>query len=94
MDAITLIAAALATARITRLVTTDRITHAPRRWVLSRLDQEGLMAYLITCDWCASVYAGAGVAAVLWAAPAWAVWPLYALAFSYVAGWLARGEME
>lgn len=94
MDAITLITAALATARLTRLVTTDRITHAPRRWVLSRLDDDGLLAYLVVCDWCVSVYVGAGVAAVLWAAPAWVVWPLYALAFSYVAGWLARGETE
>lgn len=94
MDAITLAVAALATARITRLVTTDRITQAPRAWILSKLNSDGLPAYLIVCDWCASVYAGAGVAALLWTGPAWTVWPMYALAFSYVAGWLSRGEVE
>lgn len=94
MDAIILATAALATARITRLVTTDRITQAPRSWIIKRLNPEGLLAYLIVCDWCASVYVGAGVAALLWVGPAWIVWPLYALAFSYVAGYLARGETE
>jgi hypothetical protein len=94
MDAITLAVAALATARITKLVTTDRITAAPRRWILRRLDSDGLAAYLIVCDWCVSVYTGGGVAAAgawtgLWA---WAwVLPL-ALAFSYASGWLAARE--
>lgn len=94
MDAITLTVAALATARLTRLITTDRITQAPRRWVLSRLDGDGLMAYLVVCDWCSSVYVGAGVAAALWGLGDWVMWPLYALAFSYVTGLLARGETE
>jgi len=94
MDAITLFTAALATGRLTRLVTRDRITHAPRRRLLLKLDPEGLAAYLVVCDWCVSVYVGAGVALLLWAGPAWAVWPLYALAFSYVAGWLASKEDE
>lgn len=94
MDAITLLTAALATARLTRLITTDRITQAPRKRILGRLDSEGLLAYLIVCDWCASVYAGAGVAALLWSGWDWVAWPLYALAFSYVAGWLSRGEVE
>lgn len=96
MDAITLLIAALATARITRLVTRDRITHAGRRRLLNRLDQDGLLAYLIVCDWCVSVYTGAGVASAgalagLWSW-AWVV-PL-TLAFSYTAGWLASKEDE
>lgn len=96
MDLITLLVAALATARLTRLITTDRITQAPRQWALRRLASDGLTAYLIVCDWCASVYVGAAVAA----AGAWAgSWPWtwatpLALAFSYVAGYLARGESE
>lgn len=94
MDLITLLIGALATARITRLVTTDRITLAPRTWIQIRLDPDGLPAYLITCDWCASVYAGAGVAAALAYGPAWTVWALAALAFSYTAGWLAAKEGE
>lgn len=94
MDLITLGVAALATARITRLVTTDRITQAPRRWLLKRLDQEGLMAYLVVCDWCASVYAGGIVVVVVLLGGQPGFWVLAALAFSYVAGWLARGEVE
>lgn len=95
MDAITLILAGLATARITRLITTDRITAAPRRWVLNRLDEQGLMAYLIVCNWCASVYVGAAMtAAVVWAWN-WAQYPAMALAFSHLAGYLAaRTETE
>lgn len=92
MDAITLLTAALATARITRLVTTDRITQAPRQWALRRLSSEGLLAYLIVCDWCASVYAGAGVVAVtVWGGTP-GTWVLTALALSYAAGWLAARE--
>lgn len=96
MDTITLAVAALVTARITRLITTDRITQAPRGWILARLDSEGLAAYLIVCDWCASFYAGLAVAGAGAWAGLWSWWwtvPL-GLAFSYVAGWLARGEME
>ena len=92
MEAIILATAALATARLTRLVTTDRITKAPREWAVRRLDADGLLAYLLVCDWCTSVYTGAGVAAWLWFGPSWSVWPLYALAFSYAAGWLSARE--
>lgn len=94
MDLITLLVGALATARLTRLVTADRITQAPRTWLQIRLDPDGLAAYLLTCDWCASVYTGAGVAALLAWGPGWSVWVLTALAFSYTAGWLAARESE
>lgn len=96
MDLITLLIAALACARITRMVTTDRITQVPRDWILMRLDPEGLPAYLVTCNWCVSVYTGAGTAAVGAWACLWSWWwafPL-ALAFSYVAGFLASKESE
>lgn len=96
MDAITLLLGALATARLTRLVTRDRITHGARRWALKHLDHEGLTAYLIVCDWCTSIYLGAVVAAVGAWAGLWTwgwVLPL-CLAFSYVAGWLASQEGE
>lgn len=96
MEPITLLISALVTARITRLITRDRITMAPRRWLLQRLPNDGMMAYLIVCDWCSSVYVGLGVAAggavAGWWTGAWIV-PL-GLAFSYVAGWLASKEDE
>jgi hypothetical protein len=96
MDIITAVLAALATARLTRLVTSDRITQGPRFWALRKLPEHGLVAYLITCDWCASVYAGAGVAGAWWA---WGHTAAYtavtaALAFSYCAGFLASKESE
>lgn len=95
MDTITLLLlGALATARLTRLVTTDRITQAPRHWAIRKLPEHSLAAYLLVCDWCVSVYAGAAVAAAGVFHGDWS-WPVgigAALAFSYVAGWLASRE--
>jgi hypothetical protein len=96
MDIITFALAALATARLTRLVTTDRITQAPRHWAIRRLPRESLVAYLLVCDWCVSVYTGAVVAGAWWA---WGDTTAYtaataALAFSYVSGALASRESE
>lgn len=96
----TLILAALATVRITRLVTSDRLTERPRLWLLTqvirRRGEDALLAYLITCTWCVSVYTGAAVAG------AWYLWGdhriftacVAALAFSYVTGWLTSRESE
>ena len=94
MDLITFAVAALATARITRLITTDRITQAPRNRILRKLNPEGLLAYLVVCDWCVSVYAGGLAVGVVILGGRPGFWVLAALAFSYVAGWLARGEAE
>lgn len=91
-----LVAMTLATARVTRLITRDRILAAPRRAVLNALPDDHLIAYLIVCDWCVSVYTGALAAA----GGAWAGWwswdavPAIALAFSYVTGYLASREGE
>lgn len=94
MDLITLLTAALATARLTLLVTTDRITQAPRSWLLRKLPEDSLLAYLIVCDRCVSVYTGAAVTAGWLWGPAWFSWLAVALALSYVAGWLASREGE
>jgi hypothetical protein len=94
MDTITLLIGALATARLTRLVTTDRITQGPRGWALRRLKEGGLLAYLVVCDWCVSVYIGGIVVGAILLGGQPGFWVLAALAFSYVAGWLARGEVE
>lgn len=94
MTALTLLLAALATARLTRLVTRDRITRAPRNWALRRLPDGHLLAYLLMCDWCVSVYMGAATAGAWWA---WGDHRLYvaavaALAFSHTTGWAATRE--
>ncbi|SCF78877.1 hypothetical protein GA0115259_1025513 [Streptomyces sp. MnatMP-M17] len=94
MDAFTLVLAALATARLTRLITVDRITEAPRNWVIRQLPRESLLSYLLVCSWCSSVYAGAGVGAAWWAwgAERWFVAVCAALAFSHITGWLSIRE--
>jgi len=94
MQTLTLLLAALATARITLLITTDRITEAPRQWLVrkavARAGSESLAAYLLVCNWCSSVYVGAGVAGAwwVWGEQRWFAAVCAALAFSYVAGYL------
>lgn len=53
MNTLWLIVAALATYRLTRLVTADQITQPLRGWVVDRSNWFG---YLITCDWCLSIW--------------------------------------
>lgn len=91
-----LVLAALAVARLTRMVTTDRLFLGPRMWLIKRLDRESLLAYLIVCDWCVSVYAGLamGGAWYLWGDTRAFLGITGALAFSYVAGWLAERTGE
>lgn len=91
MSALTLLLTLLSVARITRLVTEDRITEAPRDWLLDRLNPHGLATYLVTCPWCISIYAGFIVApaAHYWGDSAGFQIPAIALTASYVTGFLA-----
>lgn len=91
MNMITLILALGAVARITRLITSDRITEAPRDWILDRINPLGLGTYLITCPWCMSVYVGFVVApaAHYFGDGPWFTIPAVALTASYVTGFLA-----
>lgn len=102
MQTLTLLLTLLATARATRLITDDRITRAPRhavvRWSFAHSKREdgGLLAYLVFCPWCVSVYVGAGAGALWWA---WGDTRIYtaavlALAASHVAGLLAGLERD
>ena len=65
--------AALAVARMTRLVTQDEITRPLRGMVLRRLNDENpvhlKLAYLLECPWCVSIWVGAGVFSAV------ATWP-------------------
>ena len=88
MDFITLAVIALATARLTRLVTTDKITETPRNALVRRLGAESKIAYLLVCDWCSSVYIAPAVTALVWWQP-WTVWAGAALAASHITGYLA-----
>lgn len=92
---ISLILGALTVARLTRLVVTDRLTVAVRRAIVNKWGSGSLLAYLIHCPWCMSI----------WIAPLvmpWAVlfpnrWVIMALAIlpaSYVAGLLSQAEED
>lgn len=93
MSALELVVIGLATYRLTRLVTADRIMDWVRAWVEVRSAWAG---YLVTCDWCLSV----------WVAPpvAWAMIVhggnrvvfvgLVALAASALTGLLSLGERK
>jgi len=48
---------ALATYRLTRLVTTDALTAPAREWVQARYERLG---YLFGCDWCSSMWLAPG----------------------------------
>lgn len=98
MTTLTLLLAALATARITRLITADILTEAPRDTVIDWLTfrGHGKVAYLLSCPWCASMYVGAGLAAAWYA---WGDTRVFAaitavFAFSHITGRMATTEVE
>lgn len=70
---LTLALYALATARVTGILTQDQLTAPARVWALDRLDHgpapakgwRWQLSYLLTCAWCVSIYVGAG-AAIVW----------------------------
>lgn len=91
-----LVVYALAAARVTRLLVSDKIAERPRNamqaWLLGR--DRKMLWYLSTCPWCVSVWVGLVAALVwyLWGAQPWAFIPAAGLAISYIAGWLAGHE--
>lgn len=81
----------MATFRVARLVTSDYITRPIRRAARRRLGKTSKRYYLLTCNWCISVWASAGVAVpvVLWPSNR-AVWcVLLALSASAATGLIA-----
>lgn len=91
---VSLIVAALAVARLTRLLTEDRLTVRWRQWVIKRWGPESLASYLVHCPWCMSIYISLPVMpiAALFPYP-WVIGILAIPAASMVAGMLLdRGE--
>jgi hypothetical protein len=82
---------ALAVYRLTRLVTTDVIFNKYREkiWNKFPIEDEGI-GYLITCDWCTSIWTSSLVVSVYKIAPdfAIAIWGVFAL--SAIAGLMNR----
>lgn len=90
------------TARVTRIVTADRVSKPIRTWAVTRWGPSSWLGYLLHCRWCTSMYvAPVFAAAVLWLAPAfrfeeWAqtltVGALLSLTYSHGAALLAGLE--
>jgi hypothetical protein len=91
VNAVALVVMALAVARLTGLVTEDKITEGLRSRILSRFDEDSRLGYLITCPWCVSIYLAAVAAPLVW----WhsgnpvVMIPAIALAFAQIAGMAA-----
>jgi hypothetical protein len=94
MDATTLILIIGATARLTRLVTTDKIFEVPREALLDRINPTGLLTYMLGCRWCVSIYTGAAttIYATITAGNVWCLAPLAMLTASQATGLLAAME--
>jgi hypothetical protein len=66
VSALLLVLMILATYRLTRLVTTDKITERPRDALTERWGEDSLKAYFLSCDHCVSVYTSALVVGLTW----------------------------
>jgi hypothetical protein len=92
VDALDLTVDILATYRLVKLVTDDKITEPFREMIFARYGDptESKRSYLVTCPWCLGIYFGAGVALGRKISPN--VWTIAAraLALSTGAGLLAE----
>lgn len=84
----------LAFARLVVLLVQDTITAGPRERLAVALKERGhdMLAYLVLCPWCVSVWLALPAAPVIYAygnSP-WLLMPALALALSAAAGVLAR----
>lgn len=88
MSATAFLIAALAVARVTRLITDDYLTAGPRSWAVRRLGTSSKAAYLITCQWCTGMWISAAAAGIWWwhGESPWVQVPAAALALSQAVG--------
>ena len=86
---LSVVVAALAVTRVTRLITEDRILVGLRQWVVRRWGEDSAQSYFVHCPWCVSIYVGLGLMtpAVLWPTK-WTILAFSFLAASMVAGLL------
>lgn len=99
MELLSLVLLPLAVARFTRLITADYLTEKPRnaavRWLMGR-KENSLLAYLLLCSWCSSVYVGSAVATgwVFWGDERWFAAVMGAAVGSWAAGFLSSKEID
>jgi uncharacterized protein DUF1360 len=88
-----LVVAALAVARLTRLVVSDKITVSIRQWVVRKWGADSFASYLFHCSWCMSLWLALPVMPVAALFPnRWVIALLAIPAASYLAGFLANRE--
>jgi len=84
----------LAFARLILLITSDVITRKPRQRVIDALEERNheMIAYLVTCPWCVSIWLAIPAAPIIYAYGHhwWLFVPALVLALSAAAGALAR----
>lgn len=56
----------LATARITRFITVDKLAQPMRGWVVRKLGPDSQLVYLLHCPWCMSIWVAAAVTIPAW----------------------------
>ncbi|MFF3665455.1 hypothetical protein [Microtetraspora malaysiensis] len=74
--------------RVTRFVTADALAEPFRLWVERRYGEESRRAYLVSCAWCASIWASIVIvpAAYVWGDTVWFQLVALIAAASYLYG--------
>ena len=102
MSAVLFVVYALAVARLTKLINSDRVLRAPRKALIKRLPDESIWAYFLVCPWCVSIWVSLPAAPLTWwfggletrAVSAWLAVPALVLAYSAFTGYLAQFAEE
>ena len=81
-----LVILSLAVIRITRLITTDTVFNSIRERIWKRYPPSTGPGYLITCNWCSSIYAASLVVLMYRIAPDYTIIGSTVLAMSMIAG--------
>lgn len=86
----------LACARLTGLIVKDEVFGTPRRAAITALvkrrGDSSLLAYMLTCQWCMSIWVAVPVTAAWWLAPdnPWLLIPAAFLAMSQLTGMMSK----
>src|SRR5699024_4537351 len=95
MTVLIIVLAALAVARVTRLVTEARLLEPLRLWLAEEWPAESQRLYLLHCPWCVGMWVSIAGARIVWSVAhlsckvgvaAWLGVPLLALDISHVVG--------
>lgn len=102
MPAVLFVVYAMAVARLTKLINSDRILKTPRDRLIKRLPEGSIWAYFAVCPWCVSIWIAAVVAPLTWwwgglqvdGVPWGVAVPALALAYSGITGYLSQFAEE